>query len=152
MCQCTPASCDLSSTSKGLFTNYVYRRWSKNAHFCQHSYHRKCQRRRVGRQKKTKSCQRSLWTTQTRIIDPILIDFHYRFFILIKALTGTSRVITLPWRDWMLLFRSFSFVWNNARTYLQLPLRQWGAGNVYLLVLSSWKVNNAENPIAVMGL
>ena len=36
--------------------------------------------------------------------------------------------------------------------YLQLPLRQWGAGNVYLLVLSSWKVNIAENPIAVMGL
>jgi hypothetical protein len=25
----------------------------------------------------------------------------------------------------------------NAGTYLQLPLRQWGAGNVYLLVLSS---------------
>ena len=24
-----------------------------------------------------------------------------------------------------------------ARTYLQLPLRQWGAGNVYLLVFSS---------------
>ena len=23
--------------------------------------------------------------------------------------------------------------------YLQLPLQQWGAGNVYLLVLSSWK-------------
>ena len=40
----------------------------------------------------------------------------------------------------------------QARTYLQLPLRQWGAGNVYLLVLSSWKVNIAENPIAVMGL
>ena len=40
----------------------------------------------------------------------------------------------------------------NARTYLQLPLRQWGASNVYLLVLSSWKVNIAENPIAVMGL
>ena len=39
-----------------------------------------------------------------------------------------------------------------ARMYLQLPLRQWGAGNVYLLVLSSWKVNIAENPIAVMGL
>ena len=39
-----------------------------------------------------------------------------------------------------------------AWTYLQLPLRQWGAGNVYLLVLSSWKVNIAENPIAVMGL
>ena len=41
---------------------------------------------------------------------------------------------------------------DQARTYLQLPLRQWGAGNVYLLVLSSWKENIAENPIAVMGL
>ena len=39
----------------------------------------------------------------------------------------------------------------NARTYLQLLLQQWGAGNVYLLVLSSWKVNIAENLIAVMG-
>ena len=39
-----------------------------------------------------------------------------------------------------------------VRTYLQLPLLQCGAGNVYLLVLSSWKVNIAENPIAVMGL
>ena len=36
--------------------------------------------------------------------------------------------------------------------YLQLPLRQWGASNVYLLVLSSQKINIAENPIAVMGL
>ena len=41
---------------------------------------------------------------------------------------------------------------DGVQTYLQLPLRQWGAGNVYLLVLSSWKVNIAENPIAVMGL
>ena len=41
-----------------------------------------------------------------------------------------------------------SFAW----TYLQLPLRQWRARNVYLLVLSSWKVNIAKNPIAVMGL
>ena len=44
--------------------------------------------------------------------------------------------------------------WNTtldlARTYLQLPLRR--AGNVYLLVLSSWKVNIAENPIAIMEL
>ena len=40
----------------------------------------------------------------------------------------------------------------NARTYLQLPLRLGGAGNVYHLVLSTWKVNIAENPIAVMGL
>ena len=39
-----------------------------------------------------------------------------------------------------------------AQTYLQLPLRQWGVGNIYLLVVSSWKVNIAKNPIAVMGL
>jgi hypothetical protein len=31
-----------------------------------------------------------------------------------------------------------------AWTYHQLPLRQWGTSNVYLLVLSSWKVNIAE--------
>ena len=37
-----------------------------------------------------------------------------------------------------------------AGTYLQLPLRQWGAGNVYLLVLSSWKINIAENLIAIV--
>ena len=42
--------------------------------------------------------------------------------------------------------------WVLAQTYLQLPLQQWGASNVYLLVLSSEKVNIAENPIAVMGL
>ena len=41
---------------------------------------------------------------------------------------------------------------NRAQMYLQIPLRQWGAGNVYLLVLSSWKVNIAKNPIAAMGL
>jgi hypothetical protein len=35
---------------------------------------------------------------------------------------------------------------------IEFQLGQWGAGNVYLLVLSSWKVNIAENPIAIMGL
>ena len=41
---------------------------------------------------------------------------------------------------------------DTAGTYLQLPLRQWGASNVYLLVLSSWKVNISENHIDVMGM
>ena len=41
---------------------------------------------------------------------------------------------------------------GSARMYLQLSLRQWGAGNVYLFVLSSWKVNIAKNTIEVMGL
>ena len=36
-----------------------------------------------------------------------------------------------------------------AKMYVQLPLRQWGAGNVYILVLSSWKV---KNPIPVKVL
>ena len=30
--------------------------------------------------------------------------------------------------------------------YLQLPLRQWSAGNVKLLAFSSWKVNIAKKP------
>jgi hypothetical protein len=32
------------------------------------------------------------------------------------------------------------------------PITAMGAGNVYFIVLSSRKVNIAENPIAVMGL
>ena len=40
---------------------------------------------------------------------------------------------------------------NTDQTYLQLPLRQWRAGNFYLLVLSSWKVNIDKNHIVVMG-
>ena len=35
------------------------------------------------------------------------------------------------------IFCGTKFLGITARTYLQLPLRQWGAGNVYLLVLSS---------------
>ena len=35
----------------------------KMSTFCQRLYHKKCQLRGVGGQKKTKSCQRSLWTT-----------------------------------------------------------------------------------------
>ena len=45
-----------------------------------------------------------------------------------------------------------SFTMPERIYILQLPLRQWGASNVYLLVLSSWKVNIAENPIAITGL
>ena len=29
---------------------------------------------------------------------------------------------------------------------------EWGDSNAYILVLSSWKVNITETPIAVMGL
>ena len=37
-----------------------------------------------------------------------------------------------------------------AQTYLQLPSRQRGASNVYLL--STWKENIAKNSIAILGL
>jgi hypothetical protein len=65
------------------------------------------------------------------------------------------------WRRWgrrtlaqKRIFKYQLHCWSHikARTDLQLPLQQWGASNVYLSVLSSWKVNIAENPIAVMGL
>ena len=50
------------------------------------------------------------------------------------------------WND-----RAFTMVWKSnkskVQTYLQPQLQQWGAGNVYLLVLSNWKVN-----IVIMGL
>ena len=49
-------------------------------------------------------------------------------------------------------FSKYDIKGHHARKYLQLPLQQWGAGNVYLLVLSSWKVNIAKIHIAVMGL
>ena len=45
-------------------------------------------------------------------------------------------------------------IWNIVPSDLQLPLRQWGIGNVYHLVLSKGKMylNIAENPITIMGL
>ena len=49
---------------------------------------------------------------------------------------------------WLLFWpKKVHFRPYHAWTYLQLRLRQWGAGNIYLLLLSRWKVN-----IAVMGL
>ena len=44
----------------------------------------------------------------------------------------------------LLFYSSHSCQSLPERTYLQLPLRQWGASKVYLLVLSSWKVNIAK--------
>ena len=44
------------------------------------------------------------------------------------------------------------YIFILARTYLQPPIWQRGAGNVYLLVLFSCKVNIAKKPIAVMEL
>ena len=45
------------------------------------------------------------------------------------------------------------YVVHLAPSDLKLSLRQWGAGNVYLIVLYKAKrLNTAENSIAVMGL
>ena len=35
--------------------------------------------------------------------------------------------------------RNVGYLMITAQMYLQLPLRQWGAGNVYILVLSGWR-------------
>ena len=51
----------------------------------------------------------------------------------------------------ILIFQPMKWA-GKAQMYVQLPIRQWGASNVYILVLSSWKVNIAENPIAAIGL
>ena len=49
--------------------------------------------------------------------------------------------------DW-----SGTLIATNASQALPQRIYNSHYGNVYLLVLSSWKVNIAENPIAVMGL
>ena len=67
-----------------------------------------------------------------------------------RSFIWSSTVITQMWN--LILITTDGITDRQARMYLQLQLRQWVAGNVYLLVLSSWKVNIAENPIAVMGL
>ena len=70
------------------------------------------------------------------------------FFILeLKTFSLGSRIVDMALWDEPIVELS-----AKVRTYLQLPLLQWGAGNVYLLVLSSKKVNIAKNPIAVIGL
>ena len=67
---------------------------------------------------------------------------------LLWACSGTA--LGLLWDcSWHALGILLPYMDRLARTYLQLPLRQWGARNVYLLVLSSWKVNIAENLIAI---
>ena len=87
---------------------------------------------------------------------------HLPFLLLAKNLKKTKiwRAILKSFWDFLICKWSlnnfdpvlFPLASAFAWTYLQLPLWQWGAGNVYLLVLTSWKVNIAENPIAVMGL
>ena len=51
-------------------------------------------------------------------------------------------------------FKEVCMKWRNPRlgpnvsTFYNSYYSNGGAGNVYLLVLSSWKVNIAKNPIA----
>ena len=77
-----------------------------------------------------------------------VLDSKQLALLWLKCLRNYGKIM----HDHCLLWFLFPSNGVRARTYLQLPLGQWGAGNVYLLVLSSWKVNIAENPIAVMGL
>ena len=50
------------------------------------------------------------------------------------------------------LFIYYVKVFWDFSTPPTYPVMHWGVGNVYLLVLSSWIVNIAKNPIAVTGL
>ena len=67
-------------------------------------------------------------------------------------ISDKTRRYTVIWNGYFHLEIVLKCVLVIARTYLQLPLRQWGAGNVYLFGLSSWKVNIAKKPIVVMIL
>ena len=49
-------------------------------------------------------------------------------------------------------WKKYCLGWKATLENIYNSQLQWGAGNVYLLVLSSCKVNIAENLIAVMGL
>ena len=69
---------------------------------------------------------------------------HFRVHIFVRNGSTSYFVLKKSWTK--------AGMTDQARMSLQLQLQHWGAGNVYLLVLSSWKVNIAENPIVVMGL
>ena len=82
--------------------------------------------------------------------DRHIADFFFSFSLYQEGLTQMTKVISI--HEVWFTFGSIKSpaIHINCTT---MPKRQWGAGIVYLLVLSSWKVNIAENPIAVlMGL
>ena len=81
------------------------------------------------------------------------LSLSWAFAKLTRGLNTSSYCVRLissiPSICWWKLFHDNYhgiFLWK-AWTYLQLPLQQLGTGNVYLLVLSSWKVNIAEIPL-----
>ena len=67
--------------------------------------------------------------------------------VLVPKLQNSAALILYLFFKWKYKIKvRTEVIFILARTYLQLQLQQWGAGNVYLLVLSSI----AENPIAVV--
>ena len=66
------------------------------------------------------------------------------YLIQIPSLVGATKVFVCMYCGELFLKVTIK---HSTRVYLQLPLQQWGAGNVCLLVLSSWKVNIAETPL-----
>ena len=95
------------------------------------------------------------WTPHTPVLDKILC-MKNSFNIKIMVKSNAIEIVSIP--DFWEPFWIYQLINNTypaklySKDYLQLPLRQWGAGNFYFLVLSSWKVDIAENPIALMGL
>ena len=87
------------------------------------------------------------------------LNLHRHIYLSCKAQRNPALQYNIDCEIYQYLYLQGDYIkeleWANlyiAWMYLQLPLQQWGAGNVYLLLLSSWKVNIAENPIAKMGL
>ena len=66
--------------------------------------------------------------------------------ILNKFLRLNFSVGWMVW-PWSCLFQALTYSLGWAWIYLHLTLWKWGAGNVYLLELSIWKVKVTENPI-----
>ena len=78
------------------------------------------------------------WIIVLLQIKLVFRDFFFVFFETPDSSEGTS----------LLDYKNFWYSFSN----LSLPLWQWGGGNVYLLVLSRWKVNITESTIAVVEL
>ena len=64
--------------------------------------------------------------------------------------TSQVKYYSNQWFGWGTICGT-SLLEDTVQTYLHLLSGQWGASNVCFLVLSSWKVNIAENLIAIMG-
>ena len=99
----------------------------------------------------------------------LICDVTQESMIFISIQKTAQKTLTIKpnqrWtcQSWMALFSRFwplevkhllvkTVSHETARMYLQFPLRQWVAGNVYLLVLFSWEMNIAQKLHCLNGV